>query len=49
MDSNALAWWKVWKPVLLSIVDTLRDETVQLEPGNKEIEDEFAAVNCKTS
>jgi hypothetical protein len=24
MDSNALAWWKVWKPILLSIADTLK-------------------------
>jgi uncharacterized protein YjbI with pentapeptide repeats len=24
MDSKALAWWKIWKPILLSIVDTLK-------------------------
>jgi hypothetical protein len=29
MDSKALAWWKIWKPILLSIVDTLRDEILQ--------------------
>jgi uncharacterized protein YjbI with pentapeptide repeats len=31
MDSKALAWWKVWKPLILGIAYTLRDETVQLE------------------
>jgi hypothetical protein len=43
MDSKALAWWKIWKPILLSIADTLCDETVQLEPCNNELEAELAA------
>jgi hypothetical protein len=38
MDSNALAWWSIWKPIILSIAYTLRDETVQLEPCNNEPE-----------
>jgi hypothetical protein len=46
MDSNALAWWKVWKTMILNIADTLCDETVYLESTN-EPEDE-PAVSCKT-
>ena len=24
MDSNALIWWKTWKPIVLNIADTLK-------------------------
>jgi hypothetical protein len=37
MDSKAIAWWTIWKPIILSIAYTLRDETVQLEPCNNEL------------